>query len=322
MEKRINDADFIKGIMIFLMVCFHIKYSGSFTESANYATKWVYSFHMPIFLFFSGYFLSMEKSINVRFKSLFSFILVPYFLFELLYIASLYYAAKLGFKFQNQVDHLDLMILLDKIFIHPIGAYWYLHTLIISISIIYIVHWFLKENIFINILCIGFCMYLCSLFIAGFRVENGLFILLGYHFRQYKLVIPASIFSIIPIILITIEYMPNLSKANIAGLSITLLMISFLRALYLFTGHTYLSKWFSHVGRNTLIIVLIHPIFLNLMKPLYPSLLSIDHTGISYLIITTTLVIITSIWVSKVSDRFKLSKILFGRNVYQIRVSK
>lgn len=54
---RDESFDFIKGFLIFLVVWGHVIqffYTGNSLE--NPILIWIYSFHMPLFIFISGYF--------------------------------------------------------------------------------------------------------------------------------------------------------------------------------------------------------------------------------------------------------------------------
>lgn len=79
-EKRNIQIDNIRGLLIFLVVFGHL------TENANYWNKdffylWIYSFHMPAFVFISGYCCKPHNG-----KALLSNYVYPYLLFQTLYI--------------------------------------------------------------------------------------------------------------------------------------------------------------------------------------------------------------------------------------------
>ena len=315
-ENRLSDIDFIKGIMILLMVMFHITYQGSLKEEMTNITKFVYAFHMPVFLFYSGFFVSTSKPFAQRMNTLFRTIIIPYILFETIYILCLYFAGKLGFNFSNKIDHLDFISILNTLFVSPIGAYWYLHTLVIGLIVIYIVDLKFYKDATSCIIIIGLLYFMTSLLVDGFKFENSLFMLLGYYFKRFKFDIHKSLFAILAIAIIAYISLPDLKRASVASLGITFLMISFLKSVYNYTSGTYITKWFSYLGRNTLIIVLIHPIFLNAFKIVNPLFLKVDITGISFLIVTSISVVLCSVAVSYVLDKIKASKIIFGRDIY------
>lgn len=59
MKERIIELDFVKGILISLMVLFHLTL---FTTAYGYLTQWVYSFHMSGFLLISGYLQNVNRT--------------------------------------------------------------------------------------------------------------------------------------------------------------------------------------------------------------------------------------------------------------------
>lgn len=79
--KRIDEIDFIKGVLILLMVLFHLTY---FTYKHENLTTWIYCFHMSGFLFLSGY-LQRKNNIVKAIKK----ILIPYIIVESVYLIGL-----------------------------------------------------------------------------------------------------------------------------------------------------------------------------------------------------------------------------------------
>ncbi len=73
-EKRIQWIDISKGIGILLVIVGHCVNSG------NYTFRWIFSFHMPLFLILSGLCFK-EKKMGVMIRKKFEQLLVPYFAF-------------------------------------------------------------------------------------------------------------------------------------------------------------------------------------------------------------------------------------------------
>lgn len=82
-KNRIWEIDFIKGVLIILMVMFHL------TGQNPYLSMTVYLFHMPIFLLISGYMANMNKSLPLFFRSLMQ-IFLPLVWFTIIYDILLY----------------------------------------------------------------------------------------------------------------------------------------------------------------------------------------------------------------------------------------
>lgn len=58
MRQRIDELDFLKGVLIILMISFHLVY---FSELHPYVKQVVYTFHMPGFLMMSGFLMNVSK---------------------------------------------------------------------------------------------------------------------------------------------------------------------------------------------------------------------------------------------------------------------
>lgn len=114
--------DFLKAIFIILMIAFHLVY---ISESYPYAKLVVYTFHMPGFLIISGYLMNISKSRNDFARTLLGYV-IPYIILESGYI---FMASVLPIR--EHTDNLTVSIFIEKLFIHPIGPYWYLQTLVI-----------------------------------------------------------------------------------------------------------------------------------------------------------------------------------------------
>lgn len=94
MSKRIEYIDIAKGIGILLVVMGH----NDFAVVSPYVYKVIYSFHMPLFFFLSGYFINPTVGFWNFFKKRFNALLKPYlFTIFLIYFVSLSFG-KMGFQ--------------------------------------------------------------------------------------------------------------------------------------------------------------------------------------------------------------------------------
>ena len=73
-KKRIAYIDVAKGIGILLVVAGH----NDLALVSPYLHRWIYSFHMPLFFFLSGYFFKPAIPFGVLFKKRFNTLLKPY----------------------------------------------------------------------------------------------------------------------------------------------------------------------------------------------------------------------------------------------------
>ena len=80
LKERIIWADFLRGIGIFFVVLGHII---TVINAPDFYNKYIYSFHLPIFFFVSGYLFHIEKYHNFKFflKKRVKSLLIPYFVF-------------------------------------------------------------------------------------------------------------------------------------------------------------------------------------------------------------------------------------------------
>ena len=89
MEKRLNNIDFLRGIGVILVIFGHIIPVGPVRQI-------IYTFHMPLFFFISGYLLNTDYAFGVFFKKRIKNILVPYFIFSLIMAIYLIFVNKIG----------------------------------------------------------------------------------------------------------------------------------------------------------------------------------------------------------------------------------
>lgn len=79
MTKRLKWIDMAKGIGIILMVVGHMP------SMPNIVHNWIFSFHMPLFFFLSGY-MFKKKKVNVCIRNSIKKYLEPYFIYSVLFI--------------------------------------------------------------------------------------------------------------------------------------------------------------------------------------------------------------------------------------------
>ena len=94
MSKRIEYLDIAKGIGILLVVLGH----NDFEVISVFVQRLIYSFHMPLFFFLSGYFLNAAIPFFEFVKKRFNSLLKPYlFTIFLIYFTSVSFE-KMGFN--------------------------------------------------------------------------------------------------------------------------------------------------------------------------------------------------------------------------------
>lgn len=94
MTERLNERDIyfdnLKFVLILLVVVGHFIEPFNFELTTGAVYQWIYSFHMPLFIFVSGYFCK-NISYPKYYVNLVSTLLVPYIIFQTLYTLFDYY---------------------------------------------------------------------------------------------------------------------------------------------------------------------------------------------------------------------------------------
>lgn len=336
MKKRIEELDFLKSLFIVLMVIFHLSYIG---QKYPFAKSVVYTFHMPAFLLISGYLLNVSKSPRAFFRGML-WIFIPYAVMEVGYAC-----VSTLIPVWDGLKEVNAAILLGKIFLHPIGPYWYLHTLMLCSCVCYATMRYVRAGLGTQIAVAGtvlMCLAyvpLCtetpfhkgvSLFsglqsgesIASFfsapsgmlSFPNAVYFLAGFALNQSKHsftdCFPRSAWVIPPLILLCGQP-ENLNRATLAGALITVAVCSFALWVYRYL-HDPLRKQLLFIGRNTLPILLFSPIFTALSKVILPFL-RFDPTGMLFLFIATGTALYGSIGIARLTDALDISRFFFGK---------
>lgn len=234
-NKRIEWVDVCKGIGIILVLLGHAPVSPTF---ANY----IFSFHMPLFFFLSGYLLNVDKYnnyfsfIKARFKRL----IVPYIIFSIISVILVCLINDLQLGKLDVMNFLKTSIISKRNGIDYNGALWFF-TSLFSIEVMYFpMRKKIKNNSILSLIIftIGFIGYMYieiwkySMLPWSFNysVLYIVFYSLGNLFRTYKSMIGAK-WLVIPLIILNITYLlSNNIISRLIGLS-----NRFVIAGYLFT---------------------------------------------------------------------------------------
>jgi fucose 4-O-acetylase-like acetyltransferase len=200
-RQRSDWADIAKGIGILLVVYGHVQ-QGLFLSGMKipeyffYTEKIIYSFHMQLFFFISGFFVerSLKKGIGEFFWDKVKVLLYPYFLWSFLHggiqvLLSPYTNAKLTV--------IDLMQVIYK----PIAHFWFLQALFLSLLIYAILRKYLPLY---AVLFISSAMYLGKFFVDPGPINNVL--------RMFLFFVVGSMFA------------PNLEKVQ-KGINVGMLVL-------------------------------------------------------------------------------------------------
>ena len=306
MEHRIKELDYLKSILILLMVAFHLVYIG---DKYPYIKQIVYTFHMPAFLIISGYLTNVQKDIKSFMRKLL-WIFIPYLCLETGYVLMSHIL-----PVRENVPEISSSILLHKIFIKPLGPYWYLHTLIICSLLYYLTFRYTRMKTISQVILLGLGLFAVSYWGGIIVLANAIYFLAGVIIKQSKLpfirIFQPSLLALVPMILLCC-FPDNLNRGILAGITITYLAI--IISLY---AHSYLSKGIRQcsyfIGRNTLVIFLFSPLFTILCKMFLPFLF-FEPTGILFMIISVAITVSGCIIIAWSLDKLRFSRFFFGQD--------
>lgn len=262
-KERLEYLDLVKGFSIILIVLGHIYRRGGLVS------KYIYSFHVPIFFIVTGMLLKYKNENNIkkviinRFKG----IMIPYFIFDFFNI--IVYLCLNGFTYQNICWNI-----IDTIILFGRGATWFLPCLFIAeVSFIIIRNVFKNDKV--HIMCCLVCFFI-PIFITApnaiifvlFRSMIAIgFICFGYYIfeKQYY---KNYIFIILIILFIVL---PKNSDAELYALKFGNVFLYIVNAivgsLMLITIFKKLktNKVLKNIGTNSLIIMGTHQNILNII---------------------------------------------------------
>ena len=302
---RIKEFDYLKGVMIILVISFHLVY---FEQLYPYAKLVVYTFHMPVFLVISGYLMNINK----KWKDFCQTILglaIPYIIMESGYVvmASL-------LPINEHIDHLTAGVFVSKLLLHPLRPYWYLHSLIFCSVTYYVIFRYFHMKEMTRFILIGMAFYLYSHVLGILSFTLSIFFLMGIVLRQCNMdfmrFFQSSSFALLAFLLL-IFHEQYLSPSTLGGILIIYLIIS----CCLFTSKFFprlISGSIVYLGRNSLLLYVFSPIFTILCKQMVPWL-TFDKTGILFLIISLVVCISGSLCIGYMMDVLRISPLFFRK---------
>lgn len=126
MKERIYWIDYLKAFAMFLVVLGH---AGLGEDSI--IKSWIYGFHMPLFIFVSGYCIGNPKPVGVELKKDFKTLVVPYVFFSIFLIPFYYVIQRLsGIAISESFPTYILSRLLMDDYYHC-GPIWFLGALMV-----------------------------------------------------------------------------------------------------------------------------------------------------------------------------------------------
>lgn len=303
-KKRIEELDFLKALFILLMITFHLAYIG---DGYPYLKSFVYTFHMPGFLIISGYLSKVNKPVRSYGRTVL-WLAVPYVVMEVGYVVM---ASLLPVR--DHIPILTVEVIFDRLCLHPLGPYWYLHTLIICGTLYFSVFRWAKASAFSRLIILGITYYVLSL--SGIiSLACAMYFLVGVLVRQSSLsfltIFRRSWWSLV-VLAIFFFYPSTFKRATIGGVMIVYFVFSLSLSVFPYV-QAKSKEVLLFLGRNSLVLYIFSPIFTLCCKVFIPYL-SFDSTHLLFLCISLPICVIGSLGICKVLDLLHLSPFLFGR---------
>lgn len=311
MKERIEQLDFLKGVLILQVIMIHLVYLGQCHPTFK---QFLLLYTTPAFFIISGYLAHFNKPKKLFAKKIYWWI-VPYTIMETAYIIM---ASILPIK--EHIEHLEIQVLFYYLCLKPLGPYWYIHDLIICYLAYYLiiksVH-NVKFKIWSTMGALAILPILLSLHMIS--LQTCLFFTIGVCMRGLNIHVLSFFRSSWLSILLAISAFHFHTQVNITALTKSIIL-TYIMICFLITINSYLPTKVKNiiniVGRNTFAILLFSPMFTILTKQ-FVRFFAFDPTTILF---TLTSVIFTTsgcLVVAYLTDKCKISRYICGSNFLQ-----
>lgn len=321
MKQRNTDIDWIRAILIILMILIHIV---SFGNTYPQLKAGILSFMMPTFLIITGYLVNIEKSPKEMGRYLMCLAL-PYVIMVTGFSVLSYFM-----PVRDGITELSLSQICEKIFVTSIGPYWFIQTMIIC-GILYYVSF--KGAIWgtlrqgkttmsttTNLFIFATLLLLLSK-TPALSPSAATYYFIGAVLRQChigfdRIFRPSPVALLLWINLLGLEEWYDWGTLAIVFscwccISSLMWIHSPIKRLQDNTSVRKTEDTLLYIGRNTLPIYLFHPIFTMAAK-FYHPLFSWDRSEICFALVTIFIAIAGSIGIAKIMEKTHLAY-LFGK---------
>ncbi len=321
MKQRNTDIDWIRAILIILMILIHIV---SFGNAYPQLKAGILSFMMPTFLIITGYLVNIEKSPKEMGRYLMCLAL-PYVIMVTGFSVLSYFM-----PVRDGITELSLSQICEKIFVTSIGPYWFIQTMIIC-GILYYVSF--KGAIWGTLrqgkttmstttsLFIFATLLLLLSKTPALSPSAATYYFIGAVLRQChigfdRIFRPSPVALLLWINLLGLEEWYDWGTLAIVFscwccISSLMWIHSLIKRLQDNACVRKTEDALLYIGRNTLPIYLFHPIFTMAAK-FYHPLFSWDRSEIIFALVTIFIAIAGSIGIAKMMEKTRLAY-LFGK---------
>ena len=321
MKQRNTDIDWIRAILIILMILIHIV---SFGNAYPQLKAGILSFMMPTFLIITGYLVNIEKSPKEMGRYLMCLAL-PYVIMVTGFSVLSYFM-----PVRDGITELSLSQICEKIFVTSIGPYWFIQTMIIC-GILYYVSF--KGAIWGTLrqgkttmstttsLFIFATLLLLLSKTPALSPSAATYYFIGAVLRQChigfdRIFRPSPVALLLWINLLGLEEWYDWGTLAIVFscwccISSLMWIHSLIKRLQDNVSVRKTEDTLLYMGRNTLPIYLFHPIFTMAAK-FYHPLFNWDRSEICFALVTIFIAIAGSIGIAKIMEKTHLAY-LFGK---------
>ena len=321
MKQRNTDIDWIRAILIILMILIHIV---SFGNAYPQLKAGILSFMMPTFLIITGYLVNIEKSPKEMGRYLMCLAL-PYVIMVTGFSVLSYFM-----PVRDGITELSLSQICEKIFVTSIGPYWFIQTMIIC-GILYYVSF--KGAIWGTLrqgkttmstttsLFIFATLLLLLSKTPALSPSAATYYFIGAVLRQChigfdRIFRPSPVALLLWINLLGLEEWYDWGTLAIVFscwccISSLMWIHSLIKRLQDNVSVRKTEDTLLYMGRTTLPIYLFHPIFTMAAK-FYHPLFSWDRSEIIFALVTIFIAIAGSIGIAKMMEKTRLAY-LFGK---------
>ena len=313
MNLRIEQLDFLKGVLILQVIMIHLVYLG---QSYPTLKHFLLLYTTPSFFFISGYLASFHKPKKEFMKKVLGWT-IPYLIMETGYIIM---ASILPIK--EHIDLLNPTIWIYHLGVKSLGPYWYIHDLIVCYLIYFLLSKSIKGKYHIILKAVGalalftimtklqiISMTSCLFFSLGVLLR-----LFGIHFLHF---IHPSWFSL-PMVIIACYLCSSLTGMEhfVKSIILSYAMMSVMTYIYAFLPH-HVATIFNKIGRNTLAILLFSPMFTIVTKQFVP-LFAFDKTLLMFTTVSVAFTTTGSLGIAYLLDRLHLSPYFCGKSKFLV----
>ena len=321
MKQRNTDIDWIRAILIILMILIHIM---SFGNAYPQLKAGILSFMMPTFLIITGYLVNIGKSPKEMGRYLMCLAL-PYFIMVTGFSVLSYFM-----PVRDGITELSLSQICEKIFVTSIGPYWFIQTMIIC-GILYYVSFkratwgkLRQGETTMSTTTRLFIFATLLLFLSktpALSPSAATYYFIGAVLRQChigfdRIFRPSPVALLLWINLLDLEEWYDWGTLAIVFscwccISSLMWIHSLIKRLQDNASVRKTEDTLLYIGRNTLPIYLFHPIFTMAAK-FYHPLFSWDRSEIIFALVTIFIAIAGSIGIAKMMEKTHLAY-LFGK---------